>query len=60
MHQLCIQVLALDLFLPFSGQKLDWIRIREAGMTLFGRDLPQVALLAMDLVVDQDSRESVL
>ena len=60
MHQLCIQVLALDLFLPFSGQKLDWIRIREVGMTLFVRHLPQVALLAMDLVVDQDSRESVL
>ena len=60
MHQFRIQVLALDLFLPFSGQKLDWVRIREVGMTLFVRHLPQVALLAMDLVVDQDSRESVL
>ena len=57
MHQFRIQVLALDLFLPFSGQKLDWVRIREVGKTLLLRHLPQVGLLTMDLIVAQDSRE---
>ena len=60
MHQFRIQVLTLDLFLPFSGQKLDWVRIREVGKTLLLRQLPQVGLLTLDLLVDQDSRESVL
>lgn len=58
MHQLGVEVLALDLLLPLSRQKLDRIWIRKALLLLLAT--LEVVAVALDLVVDQHCGESVL
>ena len=60
MHHFSRQILALDLLLLLSGQQFDRIRIRKVGLGLLGRNLLEIGLISLDLVVDDDGRKSRL
>ena len=56
-HELCVQILSLDFLLSLSGQELDGIWIWESSHTfLLLRHFPEVGLLTLDLVVDENCR----
>lgn len=55
-HHLSIEILTLDILLPFSREQLNRVRIREAGVALLLACFLQVSFLALNLVVDKHRR----
>lgn len=54
-HHLCVEILSLDFLLSLPGQELDRIGVWESRNTLLLIwHFPEVGLLSLDLVVDED------
>ena len=51
-HHLCVQILSFYILLPFSGQKLDWVWIREASMALLLTHFSQVGFITLNFIIN--------